>query len=99
MRKDPAAPEQAKNIWTKITPSAVPVSDNSEKKAGKSVAEITVNAEINGREDDPGSKVFVRNEPAVTKEDATEMDIASEGRVIVEIVSSSTAISDIIPIF
>jgi hypothetical protein len=98
---DPAAPEHAKNIWTNTTPSAVPVSLSFEKKVGKVVAATTVNAEIKGREDVPaGSKAFVRNEPAVTKVDATETEIASVGRVIVEgDVSSSTAISDIVAIF
>ena len=101
IRMDPAAPEHAKNIWTKTTPNAVPVSLSFEKKAGKAVAATTVNAEIKGREDVPaGSKAFVRNEPTVTKVDATETEIASVGRVIVEgDDSSSTAISDIVAIF
>ena len=100
MRMDPAAPEQAKNIWTKITPSAVPVSLSFAKNFGKTVAATTVNAEIKGREDVPaGSKALVRNAPAVTKDDATETEIASVGSVIVEgDCSSSTASSDIFAI-
>ena len=96
---DPAAPEHAKNIWTKTTPSAVPVSLSFEKKDGNRVAATTVSAEIRGREDVPaGSNALVRNEPAVTKEDATDTEIASVGSVIVEgDFSSSTANSDIVP--
>ena len=99
MRIDPAAPEHAKNICTNTTPSAVPVSLSFAKNDGKRVAATTVSAEIKGREDVPaGSNAFVRNEPAVTKEDATDTEIASVGSVIVEgDFSSSTAISDIVP--
>mmetsp|Transcript_2302 Transcript_2302/g.4941 ORF Transcript_2302/g.4941 Transcript_2302/m.4941 type:complete len:263 (-) Transcript_2302:602-1390(-) len=95
---DPAAPEQAKNIWTKITPRAVPVSLRRAKNFGNSVADTTVKADIKGREDVPtGSQALVKNAPAVTNEDAIDMEIAREGSVMVDgDLSSSTASSDIV---
>ena len=94
---EPAAPEQAKNICTKITPNAVPVSLRDEKNLGNAVAAITVNVEIKGRDDTPaGSSTFVIKVPAVTKLDATDKEMARVGRVIEDGLPSSTATSDIV---
>lgn len=63
---------------------------------GKAVAAATVNDEMRGSDDVPdGSKDLVNNEPAVTKEDATDIETRSEGRVMEDGAPSSTSISAI----
>mmetsp|Transcript_29132 Transcript_29132/g.54744 ORF Transcript_29132/g.54744 Transcript_29132/m.54744 type:complete len:87 (-) Transcript_29132:37-297(-) len=81
-----------------MTPKAVPVSLRREKNFGNAVAAKTVKVDMRGRDEVPtGRIVLVKKDPAVTKVDATEMAIASEGRVMEEVsLFSSTAISAIV---
>ena len=70
-----------------------------EKKFGKSVAAKTVKVEIMGSDDVPiGSRAFVTSDPAVTSDDATEMEIAREDNVMLEVPSFSTVISAIVSV-
>ena len=92
---EPAAPDAAKNICINATPNAVPVSLIDEKKLGNIVAANTVKIDIIGREDVPaGNRNFVMYDPTVTNVDATDIDIASDGRVIDDDVTEEDEESD-----
>ena len=81
-----------------VIPKAVPVSLILEKNFGNSVAAHTVRTDINGSEDVPaGRSAPVKKIPQVTRVDATEMEIARDGSVIVEVLPS-TATSEIVVI-
>jgi hypothetical protein len=81
-RRDPPAPDAAKNIWRNRTPIAEPEVLKHSNHDGKIVADTTVRREVITREERFGQIAPVMADPIVTRHDAVATEYAIDDVVI-----------------